>query len=277
MTPRRPVLRYHGGKWRLAPWILSHMPRHQVYVEPYGGAASVLLRKWRSYAEIYNDLDDEVVNLFQVVRERGDELARAIELTPFARREYERSFEPSDDAVEQARRTVIRSLMGFGSNALCRDVRSGFRATSHRSNTTPSQDWRTYPDALRFTIDRLRGVVIEHRPAIDAMQYHDSTSTLHYCDPPYVPSTRSASRGHDYTHELTDADHAELAEALHRLRGMVMLSGYRCELYDGLYSDWRRVDRAVYADRQQARTESLWLSPRCVQHHHAPLLQAANR
>jgi len=113
----RPLVRYHGGKWKLAPWILSHFPQHRCYVEPFGGGASVLLRKPRSYAEVYNDLSGEIVNLFRVACDRGDELVRACELTPFARDEFIETWKPSPDPLEQARRTIARSFMGFGSAA----------------------------------------------------------------------------------------------------------------------------------------------------------------
>lgn len=65
----QPAIRYHGAKFRLAPWIVEQMPGHVCYVEPFGGAAGVLLQKPRSYSEVYNDLDDDVVNLFTVLRE----------------------------------------------------------------------------------------------------------------------------------------------------------------------------------------------------------------
>ena len=67
-APTRPIMRYHGGKWRMAPWIISNFPPHKIYIEPYGGAASVLLRKPRTYSEVYNDLAGEIVNLFRVLR-----------------------------------------------------------------------------------------------------------------------------------------------------------------------------------------------------------------
>src|SRR5690606_6837914 len=97
----RPIIRYHGGKWRIAPWIISHFPEHRVYVEPFGGGGSVLLRKPRSYAEVYNDLDGEIVNLFRVARDCGDELIRSVELTPFARDEFMLAYEETEDPIEQ--------------------------------------------------------------------------------------------------------------------------------------------------------------------------------
>lgn len=261
--PKRPLVRYHGGKWKLAAWIISHMPPHRIYVEPFGGGASVLLQKVRSYAEIYNDLDGEIVNLFRVARDQGEALARALELTPFARNEFAAAYEPHGDALEQARRTVIRSFMGFGS-AGASGQSTGFRSNSNRSGTTPAHDWMGYPAHLRAIVQRLRGVVIENRDAADVMQYHDSAETLHYVDPPYVHSTRQLrTRAPNYRHEMTDQQHRELADVLTGLRGMVVVSGYRCPLYDDLFDGWQRRDVAAYADGARARVESVWLSRGC--------------
>lgn len=116
-TPSRPVLRWHGGKWLLAPWIISHMPAHRVYVEPFGGAASVLMRKPRAKSEVWNDLDGDLFNLFDVLRgPNSAAVIRAVSLTLFSRADFERAYEPADDPVERARRLLIRSHQGFGSN-----------------------------------------------------------------------------------------------------------------------------------------------------------------
>jgi len=246
----------------LAPWIVSLMPAHRVYVEPFGGGASVLLRKDRSYAEVYNDLDGEIVNVFRVLRDQPQALVRSIELTPFAREEFANSYQPSEDPIEQARRTIARSFMGFGSAAVCGET-SGFRANSNRLGTTPAMDWANLPAAIIHAVDRMRGVVIENRDATEVMRAHDSPEALHYVDPPYVHQTRS--RGYKssvkaYKHEMDDDQHQALAEVLMSLRGAVMVSGYRCDLYDDLYRGWQRIDRAAHADGARDRIESIWLS-----------------
>lgn len=267
MSVRRPVMRYHGGKWRLASWIIGHLPPHRVYVEPFGGAASVLLRKPRSFAEIYNDLDGDVVHVFRILQDpaRAAELERRCALTPFARAEFDLAYEPSDDVVEAARRLLIRSWMGHGSSGV-RGHRTGFRVNPHRQRTTAADDWMDWPHAIPGFIERLRGVIIESRPAAKIIADHDTPQTLYYVDPPYPFSTRSQKRKgadlyHGYKHELTDAQHAELIAQLRGLAGMVALSGYASALYDTLLAGWTRLEHETTADRGGARTEILWLNP----------------
>lgn len=262
ISPRRPVLRWHGGKWILAPWIIGHFPSHRVYVEPFGGAGSVLMRKPRAYAEIWNDLDGEVVNLFRVLRsEQADTLVSRLRLTPFSRTEFEEAYQYTDDVVERARRLIIRSFMGFSSNGHNRPT--GFRANSNRSGTTPAHDWINYPDSLLQVVERLSGVTVESKDAKAVMAQHDGVDALHYVDPPYVFETR-ADAASDYAHEMTDEDHAELLVFLRGLSGMVILSGYPCGLYDEALPDWRRVERKALADGAAERTEVLWINPACA-------------
>lgn len=261
MIPARPILRYFGGKWLLAPWIISHMPAHRIYVEPFGGGASVLLRKSPSYAEIYNDLDGEIVNVFRVVRDQGRELRARLEATPFAREEFDLAHEPAEDPLEQARRSIVRSFMGHGADSLTRRYKSGFRAVATRNNRHPARDWVNYAPALDTIQARLMGVVIENRDALEVMAAQDGTETLHYVDPPYPHATRTASRWgkHGYRHELSDQEHVALCDALCQLRGMVLLSGYPTPLYERL--GWQRFTRKHYADGAVERTEVLWINP----------------
>lgn len=269
MSVTRPALRYHGGKFRLAPWIISFFPAHQVYVEPYGGAASVLLQKPRASAEVYNDIADEIVNVFRVLRDPGSAaaLARLVELTPFARVEFEQSYQPSDDPIEQARRTVVRSFMGHGSGAVYTKHATGFRTGVRGSrNQSAAGDLLTWPEAVPVFVERLRGVSIESRDALYLMARTDGPGTLFYVDPPYPHSTRGSAKGvrQKYAQELTDDDHRRLADVLQDLQGMVVLSGYPCEMYDrDLYVGWERHERTALADGGRKRTEVVWLNPAC--------------
>lgn len=260
-APARPCVRWHGGKWRLAPWIVGVFPRHSTYVEPFGGSGSVLLRKPRAALEVYNDLDGEVVNLFRVLRDRPDDLIPAIEATPFARAEFEAAFgPPADNPVERARRMLVRSHMGFSTagTSAARASATGFRGRGVRAGTTPPTNWRTLPADLVAVVDRLRGVVIENMPALDLIAYHDAPETLFYCDPPYLHETRD--KGVDYAVEMTDEDHADLLAALTGLRGRIVLSGYASEMYDRALAGWTRLERNARADKALARVEVLWLN-----------------
>lgn len=264
LKPTRPVLRYHGGKWILAEWILSHFPRHRIYVEPYAGAASVLLRKDRCFSEVYNDLNGEIVNLFTVLRDpaASAELRQLIEHTPFARAEFARSRRQSDLPVEQARRTLVRFWMGVSPHG-AQGAGTGYRTGTKSAHRAPAQDWAKLPEQFPLWVERLRGVNIESAPALTIIRQNDTPQTLFYCDPPYPKSTRSKKTRplSAYAHEMTDEQHRELAEGLRAVKGMVIVSGYPCDLYDSeLYPDWHRVERDAFAEAGNVRTEVLWIN-----------------
>ena len=256
-------MRYHGGKWRMAPWIISHFPDHKGYVEPYCGAASILLRKPRSFNEVINDLDDDVVSLFRVLRDpdKASELCRRIELTPFSRAEYNAACDVNTcDEVEAAAELVIRSFMGFGSSGNRKYI-SGFRAASKQSGRPHALDWANVPESLHAVTERLKGVVIENREALKVISQQDSAETLFYVDPPYLHSTRCSTN--QYTFEMTAMDHNALAKRLRGVKGKVVLSGYESELYRELYADWRVDKKEVMASSNVgsvARTEFLWMN-----------------
>lgn len=186
-----PLIRYHGGKYRLAHWIIAQMPNHTCYTEVFGGAAGVLLQKPRAYAEVYNDLDGDIVNLFKVLRDADlrNELIEQLVLTPYAREEFMNAWSVATTEVEKARRTIIRAQMGFGSAGATKGI-TGFRIDTKRQYGTAQSLWVDYPEHLGFIGQRLSGVLIENRPAVQVLKDHDAISTLHYVDPPYVHDTR---------------------------------------------------------------------------------------
>jgi DNA adenine methylase len=277
LKPTRPVLRYHGGKWLLAEWIIQHFPAHRVYVEPFGGGASVLLQKPRAYSEVYNDLDGELVSLFRVLRDpaQARELRRLLELTLYARAEFEAAYASTiADPIESARRLIVRSFMGIGCSALTHapgKSHTGFRSVLEPNGGLRARGWATFTDNLTAIVERMRGVVVEQMPAAECVAKFDSPKSLIYCDPPYPKSTRKDA-GDDYRHEMTDDDHRELAGALRTAKGMVIVSGYPCELYDSeLFVGWHRVERTAFADKAQKRTEVLWINTAASRASRTPL------
>lgn len=256
MSVDRPVLRYFGGKFVLAPWIISHFPAHKVYVEPFGGGASVLLSKAPSWAEIYNDLDGEIVNVFRVLRDRPAELQRLLELTPWAREEYELSKIESENEVEQARRTIVRSQMGFA-DATTGPKHAGFRAVMSQGKPA-ARVFADYPSHIEAFTKRLKGVVIENRDALKVMEEHDTENTLHFVDPPYVHATRNSNN--NYRHEMSDDAHKSLCFLLNRLKGMVVLCGYHNVIYQS-FLGWKMFEKEAFADGANKRTECIWLNP----------------
>jgi DNA adenine methylase len=266
-APSRPALRYHGAKWRLAPWILAHVPPHELYCEPYGGSAAVLLRKERSLLECYNDMDGEVVNFFRVMRDQPGPLIAAIELTPYAKAEWQLSYEPAQDPVEAARRFYLRAYMSIAGptaqwNTGWRRQKKFSRGTGGENKMTPAPLSFMRVEHLYAVAGRLRGVQIEQDDALAIIQRYDTPETLHYIDPPYVHDTRSKWKNVAYSHEMSDEQHLEMSRILHQVEGMVVISGYRCDLYDELFAGWLRVDRSTRVNGPGSAIESLWLSPR---------------
>lgn len=262
----RPAIKWHGGKSRLAAKIIECFPNNYeelTYVEPFGGGASVLLKKNPSVAEIYNDLNREIFNFFQVLRERGDELIRQLMLTPYNENEFDSLVElpRADDALENARRFYVRHRQSFGGRG------ETFSYTVHESVRCVARavsDWRSSIEQnLPLLIDRLQNVQFLSRPAIDIIRRWDSPETLFYLDPPYVSSTRTSST--TYEVEMSDEEHLELAKVIRTCTGKVILSGYANPLYDELFADWHCItfevpNNAASGDRKGRREEVLWLN-----------------
>lgn len=249
------ILHYPGSKWSMADWIISHMPPHTAYLEPFFGSGAVLFSKARSELETVNDIDGEVVNLFRVIRDRPEELIQKVALTPFSREEFIKSHESDNDEVERARRFLVRCWQGRGGK---RSGTTGWRLMIEKNGPLPVLDWSKFPNKISSIAQRLIGVQIEQMKANDLIKKHNRPTVCIYADPPYLLSTRTTSA---YAHEMTDKDHIQLLDALDEHIGPVLLSGYANELYDDKLQHWTRETREVLAEAGAIRTEVLWINP----------------
>jgi len=254
-------LNWFGGKSKLAAKIIQHFPPHRTYCEPFGGSAAVLLAKEPSKVEVYNDIDRELVNFFQVLRDTKlcAKLHAAAENTLYARAEFELAKQKSDDPVEAARRFVVRHRMSFGGigDDWCYSI-----GNTRRGTAAAIRRWQWGVDAIPAIHERLKHVQVECADWRQVVARFDSPMTLYYCDPPYVPETRVAGT---YRHELTQDDHRRLVACLLSVRGMVVLSGYAHKTYKALErAGWARIDYRTCTHARGSltkRVECLWLSP----------------
>lgn len=256
---------YYGGKFSHLDFLLPLLPTTFThFCEPFGGSAAVLINRPPAPVETYNDLDSEVVNFFDCLRDHADELIRSISLTPFSREELVRACSPEINLskVERARRFFVR----------VRQTRTGLAQTSsegrwaHCVLTSRAgmagavSRWLGSVEGLPQIVQRIQRVQIENAPAVEVIRRYDSADTLFYCDPPYPHEARGDSKAYGF--EMTNQEHEGLAECLHLTRGAVAISGYRCQLMDRLYRDWIRVDAntRLCNSSKGERTESVWVN-----------------
>ncbi len=263
---------WYGGKYSHLNWLLPFLPQATHYCEPFGGSAAVILNRDPARVETYNDIDGELTNFFRVLREQKEALIEAIGLTPFSREELRIAVseptEPLND-LERARRFFVRA----------RQVRTGLAQTasegrwahciltSRAGMAGAVSRWLGSVDGLSEIAQRLLRIQIENAPAIEVIQRYDTPETLFYCDPPYVHEARTDSNA--YAYEMNNAQHRQLADVLHQVKGKVALSGYHSPLMDELYGDWQQIEAPAKKahstntqpnNRKRDRVERLWIN-----------------
>jgi DNA adenine methylase len=260
-----PPFAYYGGKTTLADRIVALLPRHSHYVEPFAGSLAVLLAKPRSEMETVNDLDQDLMTFWHVLRDRPEDLTRVTDLTPHSRAEHQAAYDLGvPDDLERARRVWVLLSQGRGST---------LRRTGWRFYRDPAGSTYSMPDYLAAYAARippcavrLHGVSLECRPALEVVtDYGKHPNVLLYCDPPYLATARNST---NYRHEMAGEDeHRELAAALRDCRAAVVLSGYASPLYQDLYDGWHRAELTAWTGNgirdgatktDGRRTEVLW-------------------
>lgn len=259
---------WYGGKSLLSGWIVSLLPPHRVYIEPFGGSGAVLFAKHRSHLEVYNDLDEGLISFMRVLRDQPDELVRRLRLTPHSRQEYLEarvSWAEQTDDIERARRWYVTLAQSFAAKppgSQHTGWNGEFQGVSHVP--APSA-WVSNVEQLLACADRLRDVQIEHLDAMEILDRYDHEGACFYLDPPYVHDTRKQGSTKAYSHEQDDAFHASLVNRLLALSADAILSGYPSPLYDPLReSGWQYLERPAitrFASGRGARgrMEALWI------------------
>lgn len=259
MTVPQTILRWPGAKWRIADWIINMFPPHDVYCEPFFGSGAVFFTKQPSGTETINDVDGNIVNLFRVVRDSADELAKVIEMTPYSREEYRYCYESEGDEIERARRFLVRTWQAFGGKTYCST------AWAHdRTNTVfRPKYWSKLPERILNTVERLKMAQIENMNALDLIVMYNRPNTLLYVDPPYLKSTRTQL--HYECEFAKPEEHKELLERCKDHKGHVIISTYENELYNTELNGWEKKSIKVATNASGSAVETVYLSPGIMQ------------
>ena len=257
---------WFGGKHYMLKNLLPLIPPHKVYVEVFGGSAALLFAKPPSPFEVYNDLDEGLVHFFRVLRDarRCGQLKRLLELTPYARKEYnycrDRLLAESDD-IEKARMWYVIARMSFGGNF------AGSWGYCRSGGKIPAKSYISKVRRLHSFSRRIRPAQIECKDFRNLIPVYDSEDTLFFLDPPYVPETR---KGGKYQKEMTSDDHKDLVKILRNIKGKVLLCGYPNRIYDVLRHSpgWHTKEfdkvlrvanrRTTMTKKQLYRREMIW-------------------
>lgn len=250
----KAILKYPGAKWRLSEWIIEHFPEHKVYCEPFFGSGGVFFNKEPAYIETINDIDGNIVNLFRVCREYPEELAKLIEMTPFARDEFKSCYEISADPIEQARRTLVRFHQSFGTS---NSSKNSWRNVQTYGGPRCATMWNCLPDIILKCCERLKNAQIENIDAIELIRRYDNENTLVYCDPPYLQSLRKKNI---YAFELSDEKHIELLATVKNSKSKIIISGYDNKLYNDALSDWNTDEKTTTVQMGLHRVEKIWMN-----------------
>ena len=248
------ILKYPGAKNRLAEWLLTFIPEHKVYLEPFFGSGGLFFSKVPSKIETVNDIDGEVYNLFKMIRDFPDELAKMVEMTPYSRDEYGNAYlsGENDNNIERARRFLVRCWMGMGSSNV---YKNGFRSSQQGNSPRTTKHWAEVPDRILLAAERLKEAQVENLDAVELMERYNTSDVFIYLDPPYLPGTR---KGYLYKHEMTVQDHRRLLKTAAEHPGKILISGYDNDLYNEILNGWNKECKQTQAEGGVKRVETVW-------------------
>ena len=261
----KAIFRYPGSKWAIAKWIISHFPpgyEKMVYLEPFFGSGAVFFNKNPGAVETINDMDSDIVNLFRVLREQPEELKRVLELTPYSREEYDRSFEKCRDPLEKARRYMVRTTQAIGAKMYKGD-KCGWRNHKQMKVGGTACKWGGITGTIDVAAARLRGdtthlVQIEHMDGLDLIRRYNNRETLMYLDPPYLWKLRKS--GKLYQVEMTEEEQLEMLDEITRSKAKIVISGYESDIYNEKLRGWHKDSTFSQTTSGVMAEEVIWMN-----------------
>lgn len=252
------ILNYPGSKWRMSDLIISQMPKHKAYLEPFMGSLAVFLNKPKATLETLNDIDGRLVNLFRVMRDDPEKLQYLIYHTLYSRREFIKSNEISLEPAEDARRMAVRLWFGVGGKTY---AMPGFRKNISWNGPYTAYEWTDMYNRIGYATARLKDAQIENKDGITLIKDHNDPDTLLYCDPPYIESKLVSDH---YANGFTTQQHEELLDALLAHPGNVIVSGYESDLYGNKLKGWHVIKQptkvGITLPKKSDRVEILWMN-----------------
>jgi len=262
MGKQRGTFSYPGSKTAISPWIIDYIPEHKGYIEPFGGAGSVLVRKQRSELEVFNDINSDCVTFFKAIKNSGDKLKEWVDNTPYSRElfnDYVESYPDwPDDTVEYAGRFLYVQNAAFGGKGVYHNTSTFSITTPSASRLDASMDkiWSRKPDDITWLKERFKEVCIEHMDYSSVIEKYDSKYSFFYFDPPYVDV------GEDY-YQTEDGgfDHKRFVSMLDDIDGKWLLS-YDENIPPGLgnYHTISRTKEATMSVQRPEKTETLTMN-----------------
>lgn len=256
---------YFGGKFTWLNYLYQHFPNEFTHlIDVFGGSFSVSLNyNQTSVIKTANEINGEITNFFEVLRNNTEELIFLLKITPCSVLEYNNSWEKCDDKIERARRFYVRvrqSFFGLGAQRRNKGWHMAKTKVNAKGGETVSK-WNNAIEKLyEIAVVIRENFQITNYDWSDVLDKIDFEGAFFYLDPPYPEETRASKN--DYLFEFTTQQHIDLGNRLHNIKGKAMISSYRSDLYDTLYHDWQRIDFPVKRNniRSGLVQECIWIN-----------------
>lgn len=257
---------YFGGKFSWLENLYENFPDQSKFthlIDLFGGSFAVSLNYKGKCIKTANEINSDITNFFEVLRNNEAELIRLLLLTPCSHQEYDNCWIKSENNIEQARRFYVRvrqSFFGLGAQRKNKGWHMAKTKLNCDTGETVSK-WNNAIEKLHEVAEVIRSnFQITHDDYIKCIDKIDFNQAFFYCDPPYPKEARASFN--DYKHEFSTEHHINLSERLHRIEGLAMVSSYNSELYNDLYKDWRKIEFPIKKNniRSGEVQEVIWMN-----------------